>query len=153
MELTPKLAAAIVKAQQEIEPAPTSADNPYFKSKYTPLPEVWKTIKPALGKCGLAVIQTFEPVNMDQQGNVVNIRTTLIHESGESVTGVLTMPLDKATPQAVGSAITYGRRYSLAAMLGVVSEMDDDAEGAMDRKNNPPKASDTPVNDDLEGLI
>jgi hypothetical protein len=155
-----KIAPALVKAQAEIEPAPKSAENPYFKSKYTPLPVVMATVGATLAKYELAVVQTFEPseplpasrTGIDDKGQTVEkkwhacgtvlISTTLVHSSGEWIGGTLSMPIVKPDPQATGSAITYARRYAIAALLGVVSDEDDDGEGAMNRNKKPPKAGD-----------
>lgn len=110
---------------------------------------VWLAIKPTLQKHKLAVLQSFLPT--DQQG--IDIETTVIHESGEWVSGTLSMPAVKNDPQAFGSACTYARRYSLSAMLGVCSEEDDDAESAMRSSRRAPKASDAPTTNRLEDLI
>jgi hypothetical protein len=74
---------------------------------------------------GLAITQT-----LDYVGDKILIITTLGHVSGESMKSVLPVPLVKADPQTLGSAITYCRRYSLSAMVGICP-IDDDAEMAM----------------------
>jgi hypothetical protein len=57
--------------------------------------------------------------------------TKLTHaESGQWQSSLLVMPLPKADPQGYGSALTYGRRYGLSALLGIVTEEDDDGEAA-----------------------
>lgn len=124
------LAAALAKAQGEMAAAQKSSDNPYFRSKYADLSECWESCRGPLSKNGLAVIQTTEIKDGDAIGVVVN--TTLAHSSGEWIRGTLFMPLAKKDPQAVGSAITYGRRYGLSAMVGIVAD-DDDGEAAMGR--------------------
>jgi len=144
-----KISAAIVKAQAAIEPAPKDAANPFFKSRYSDLPTVWRTVKDALHANGLAVVQGGEAE--PNRDGIVAISTRLIHESGEWIESTLVLPVVKADPQALGSATTYARRYALSAMLGVVSETDDDGESAMDRNTKPPKASD--ADDGLGGLI
>lgn len=126
------LAASLVKAQAEMPKCPLDEVNPHFKSRFSSLEKVWDTARPTLSKYGLAVSQTFSESGV----GTVNINTTLMHESGEYITGTLTMPTDKASPQGAGSAITYGRRYALAAILGLVSDKDDDAEGAEGRNGN-----------------
>ena len=123
-----KIAPAFVAAQAEMESAPKSADNPYFNSRYAPLPAIVEMLRPILAKHELAIMQTFTP----HEGESVLLSTTLLHSSGQWLGGVLSVPVKKADPQAVGSAITYGRRYSLSALLGVVSDDDDDGNAAAD---------------------
>ena len=128
-----KLTEALVKAQAVMETASKDADNPFFKSKYTTLAGCWDVARKPLSDNGLAVIQT----TTFEEGNSVIVETTLSHVSGEWVRGSLKTPLAKLDPQAVGSAITYARRYALSAMIGIVSEEDDDGESAMGRTPTP----------------
>lgn len=121
-ETIAKLATALAKAQSEIKGAKKDADNPFFKSTYADLASVWEACRKALSSNELAVTQTTE---IHEGGSIV-LRTTLMHSSGESVSGVLPVLVgDKATSQQLGSAITYNRRYALAAMVGVAPEEDD----------------------------
>lgn len=126
-----KLAVALAKAQAAFKPAPKSSINPHFKNRYTDLATLWEHCRPVLAENGLAIVQTFEEAT-----GCIAITTTLLHTSGEYIGGTLTLPMDKQTPQAAGSAITYGRRYAMAAILGMVSDEDDDAEGATNRNGN-----------------
>lgn len=120
-----KLAAALVKAQSEIKFATKDSNNPFFKSKYADLPAVIDAIKPALNKHGISFLQ----VIMD-----MGVETVLLHESGEFISGVTPIVVVKANdPQAVGSAITYAKRYGLQAIVGVPADIDDDGEAAMGR--------------------
>jgi hypothetical protein len=123
-----KLAEALSAAQGAMEHAKKDSENPFFKSKYADLAEVWNTCKPVLSKNKLAVIQTTSGT-----ADNVTIITTLAHASGEWIRGKLTLKPVKADPQGVGSAITYGRRYSLAAIVGV-SQDDDDGNAASGNK-------------------
>lgn len=125
-----KLAEALSKAQGEMHAASKSADNPFFKSKYADLAEVWGVLREPLSKHNLAVIQT---TNGD--GTKVVVITRLVHSSGEWVKGSLTLKPMKMDPQGIGSAITYARRYALAAICGVVQE-DDDANSASGKTLN-----------------
>ena len=127
------IAKAFVKCQGELEAAPKSADNPFFHSKYADLGSVVRATRPILAAHGLAVTQTSVPTGIE---NYLEIETTLIHESGQYWGSLLTMPLDKPTPQGFGSAMTYGRRYAYSAILGVITEEDDDAEGATTRNGD-----------------
>lgn len=122
-----KLAEALAKAQGKIEGASKDSTNPHFKSRYADLASVWEACRTHLSANGLSIIQT-----LDNGLNGVTIITTLAHSSGEWIKGALTLKPVKDDPQGVGSAITYARRYALAAMVGVAPE-DDDAEAATGR--------------------
>jgi hypothetical protein len=119
------LAAALARAQGEIEGAKKDSANPFFKSKYADLAACWDACREPLSKNELAVWQT----PMPSADGAITIATTLAHSSGQWVRSELTMIPDKPGPQALGSCITYARRYALAAMVGL-AQVDDDAEGA-----------------------
>ena len=130
MENLNELAAALAKAQGEIMPAPKDADNPFFKSKYASLPAVREAMREAFAKNGLSVVQV--PAIID--GNLT-LRTLLLHASGQSLDcGTLAAEVDLSNPQKAGSAITYFRRYALAAISQTVADEDDDGNGASGKK-------------------
>ena len=131
-----ELAEALAKAQGEIEGASKDAKNPFFKSKYADLHSVMDCAKLPLMTNGLSVVQPTQMI--DGQLSLVTI---LMHKSGQWIKGIMPLILTKQDPQAVGSAMTYFRRYSYCAMLGI-SQFDDDGEATMDRKKAP---SDEPV--------
>ena len=112
---------ALVFAVGELSNVAKTAANPYFKSKYAPLDAIIDATRPVLKKFGLAVIQ--QPLFME---GTAGVETTILHEGGYSTTSTLLLPLKDQSPQGVGSAITYARRYALAAVLGIASEDDDD---------------------------
>lgn len=114
------LAKAFVTAQKAMEAVKKAATNPAFKTKYADLSEVVEAVVPALNAAGVGVIQ-----NAANDGDWVSVATTLLHEGGSSVTSLLRLRPSKTDPQGVGSAITYGRRYSLLAMTGAAPEDDD----------------------------
>ena len=124
-ETVGELAQALCKVQKEIRGYKEDSSNPFFKSKYGDLTSVWAAVREPLTKNGLAVIQTMGDTN----NGAVRVHTTLVHTSGEWIRGTLRLTPDKPGPQAAGSAITYARRYSLAAIVGIAPE-DDDAEGS-----------------------
>lgn len=135
-ETTPgQLAAALCKAQSEMEGAKKDSENPFFKSKYADLASVWDACRGPLTSNGLAVTQA-----TDMLEGVLVLVTTLHHVSGETVSGRYPIRTKDDTPQALGSAMTYARRYSLAAMVGVCPE-DDDGEAAQARDSLPAKAA------------
>lgn len=120
------LAKALAASQAKLEDAKKDSINPHFKNRYATLSSVRATITPVLSAHGLAVVQTNEPHGAEGACVV----TTLMHESGEWIRGRLFVPVTKRDPQGFGSAITYARRYALAAIVGIASDEDDDAETA-----------------------
>ena len=135
-----ELASALSKAQGEMQAAIKDSVNPFFKSKYADLGSVWESCRPVLGKNGLCVIQTTEMLN-----EKIVMVTTLAHSSGQWIKSYLPLNPAKNDSQGVGSAITYLRRYSLSAIVGVVCDDDDDAEGAMGRGKTAPPKQEKPV--------
>lgn len=126
MEPINELAAALAAAQGEIMPAPKDADNPFFKSKYASLPAVRAAMQAAFAKHGLSVVQI-----PSIEGSQLRLHTLLLHSSGQSLDcGLLAADVDLANPQKMGSAITYFRRYALAAISQTVADEDDDANEA-----------------------
>lgn len=122
-----EFAAAMAKVQASVRPAIKDAQNPHLKNRYADLASVWDACREALTANGFAVLQAPSAV-----GKSVSIETLLIHASGEWVSETLTLEARDASPQSIGSAVTYGRRYGLSAMVGVCPE-DDDGEAAMHR--------------------
>jgi len=129
------LAGALSKVQSNELFALTDKENPFFKSKYADLSSVWSVARKPLIDNGLSVVQTFDA----DDGDAPIIVTTLLHVSGQWIRGRLRVPITKVDPQAVGSSITYGRRYALSAILGICPE-DDDAEKAMKSSRGGAKA-------------
>lgn len=120
------LTKALIQVQRKVNGAKTNKVNPHLKNKYADLASVWDTCRDLLADNGLAVTHTFK----DSASDSVTCVATLLHESGEFLTSSLTMKLVKSTPQEVGSAATYARRYTLAALVGIVIDDDDDASKA-----------------------
>lgn len=118
------LAAALANAQGEMENASKNSQNPHFRSKYADLAEIINTVRPVLAKHGLSVTQfpSFD-------GTLAHVETIIAHQSGEWMSGTTSSPVQKADPQGIGSATTYLRRYSLAAVCNLAQE-DDDANAS-----------------------
>ncbi len=117
-----KLAKALAKAQVELEPAKTTAENPFFKSKYADISDVLGVCK-CLAKNNIAIVQGSH-YHLKSNGWYVTCR--LIHESGEWIRSSARMTLgQKPDNHSIGSAFTYGRRYLLSAMVGIATEDDD----------------------------
>ena len=109
-----------------------------YRYSYAVLPAVIDAVRPALAAHGISVLQ---PVEV--RGTHVRVWTMLLHTSGEWLRSALVLQADSAKPQAVGSAITYGRRYGLSAMLGIAA--DEDEDGAIAPSAPPPVAAPAPV--------
>jgi hypothetical protein len=125
-----KLATALAHAQAEMGGATKDARNPHFGNSYADLAAVVEACKP-LATHGIAILQ---PTRAD--GAHVTVTTMLAHESGEWISEDLTMTAKDASPQSVGSAITYGRRYGLLALVGLAPE-DDDGNAAQPAPGKP----------------
>ena len=115
-----EIATAIAKAQGQIKGASKDANNPFFKSKYADLASVWDACRAALAVNGLAVIQSPSAI-----GTSVSVDTLLAHASGQWIAGTVSVTAREDTPQAIGSAVTYLRRYALQSFVGVAPEDDD----------------------------
>jgi hypothetical protein len=116
-----ELAAALAKAQPQIEGAAKDKANPAFRSKYADLSSVSEAIAAPLKANGLSFVQ----VSHDRE-NAAAIETIILHSSGEWMgCGIVSVPVTKHDAHGFGSALTYARRYSLSAAFGVVPEDDD----------------------------
>ena len=125
-----ELAGALVAAQAEFSAVPKGSANPFFKSKYAALPDVVQHTSPVLARHGLAVSQFIES-GSDANGLVYDGLTTyVIHKSGQFIAHTMRLHLVKDDPQGQGSAVTYARRYSYMAALGLVADEDDDGNSA-----------------------
>lgn len=143
-----KIAQALLKAQKLITFASKDSANPFFKSKYADLPTVIDAIKQHLNDNEIMFVQTIDP----SEHGVISLTTRLLHTSGEWIEGTATMPIIKNDPQAYGSAATYARRYSLAAIVGLYQD-DDDANAATHQvKKETPKAKTSVSNESFEKL-
>lgn len=121
-ETISELAKALSLFQSEVRQPLKDKENPFFKSKFVPLENVVEVITETAGKHGLSFMQY--PVNEDTK---VGIITILMHSSGEYIeTDPIFAQPDKLNAQATGSVITYLKRYSLAAVFGITSDVDDD---------------------------
>lgn len=121
------IAGALCEAQKQIKLAVKDSKNPFFNSDYADLSSVWDACREALSANGLSVAQTGGVV-----GDKPTLVTTLLHVSGEWIRGEYQITPIKSDPQSLGSAVTYARRYMLAAMVGICPK-DDDGESAMAR--------------------
>lgn len=124
------LFAALAKAQAEMQMAGLSSQNPFFKTRYADLAAIIKASRPALTKHGLSIVQQI----ITRDDGATFLHTMLCHSSGQWVESRVRISPAKTDVQSLGSYITYLRRYSIAALCGIVaSDEDDDAETAMIR--------------------
>jgi hypothetical protein len=122
-----ELAKAMLKVRAELQPALKDRENPFTRSNYATLNSVMDACRDALVNNGVWLVQHPVPTENGSLGLV----TKLVHaESGQWHSSLMVMPLPKADPQGYGSALTYARRYSLSALIGIVTEDDDDGEAA-----------------------
>ena len=125
-----ELSRAMLKIQQNLLPALKDATNPFTRSNYATLNSVMESCRSELLSHGIWLTQLPCPAPVELGAGHIGLETRLIHaESGQWISSLAVIPLPKNDPQGMGSAITYARRYSLCAMLGIVTE-DDDGEGA-----------------------
>jgi hypothetical protein len=148
-EQVDKIFPALIKAQSEMGNAKKSAVNPFFKSKYADLAEIIEVSKGLLSENGLGVIQS-----PGGNGSSVTVTCRIIHVSGQWVEDTITLNATKNDPQSIGSAITYARRYQLAALFNIAQEDDDgnDSSGKTDTAKNNTAKQEPQKNIELEKL-
>lgn len=132
-----KLAPSLVAAQSELRAIGKDSSNTEFRSQYASLDHVIASVRPILSRHGLAVVQGSEETD---DSNMLTVETQLIHTSGEWLATTVVMPLigrmlkggerAEPDPQAGGSALSYGRRYGLVALLCLSTGEDDDGNAA-----------------------
>lgn len=130
------IATSMLKVQSHIKGMIPDAKNPFFKSNYITLDGILEFVRPILSSEGIWCIQ-----EATGDGEYISVVTRLIHSSGEFLeTDILKMKPQKNDPQQMGSCITYAKRYQLASLLGISSEVDDDGNNATyGSGNNKPK--------------
>ena len=127
------LAKVLLNVQRTVQPVTKDAENPFTKSWYASLNSVMDACRDALIENGIWLCQYPVPV---EQPNSLGLVTKLTHaESGQWQSSLAVVPLPKADPQGMGSAMTYARRYALTAMLGMVTEDDDGERAKIGRKS------------------
>jgi hypothetical protein len=122
------IAPALIKAQSQMQGISKEGKNPAFKSKYVTLDSILDTLRPILTSNGLMLTQgSQQPETMQS----VTVESRIIHTSGEWISTTVTIPVTKPDAHGLGSALTYGRRYSVSALLAISADEDDDANGAI----------------------
>lgn len=135
-EQTSELFKALNTFRKTLKQPVKDTVNPFFKSTYVTLDGVIKAVDDALEGTGLSFMQ--EATTSEK---TVSVKTYIFHDSGQMMAlDPLTLPAVKTDPQGLGSAITYAKRYALAAAFGVTSDVDDDGNQAVkSQKSNKPK--------------
>ena len=146
------LFTALIKAQSEMGSAVKDAQNPHFRSRYASLAAVIDAVIPVLNANGVGVLQL-----PSIEGSEVRLTTILMHSSGQRLSSTVGAPMGKRQDaQAVGSAITYLRRYSLQSIMGLPVE-DDDGNAASrrqpQRRQVPETSAPTQADKDWAALI
>ena len=117
-----KIVEALVAAHGELRNIAKSKVNPHFKNRYAPLEDALDDIRPILAKHKMVIVQA----TAVEDGMTV-LHTRLMHTSGEWIGGVYPVaPIAGPTPQQLGSAVSYARRYALLALLSISGDDDDD---------------------------
>ena len=124
------LAEALISVQKKLTPAIRDGNNPFTRSNYATLNSVMESCRDILLDHGIWLTQIPVPAPVELGPGHIGLMSKLTHaKSGQWQASLTVIPLPKADPQGMGSAITYARRYALTAMLGMISE-DDDGEAA-----------------------
>ena len=135
-----ELAKALSKCQGAMKSVPKNATNPFYKTRYADLDAIWEMCRKPLTENGLSIVQTTVEIN-----DHLYLDTMLLHASGEYLRTQLPLYPTGLDPQSVGSAITYARRYSMSAMLGVSADEDDDAEQATSHETTRAREANPPI--------
>jgi hypothetical protein len=126
-----QIGAALAAAQAEIKTVVKDRTNPHFKNRYATLDAIMETVRPVLAKHGLSIVQGCTiPSEIDGRLVAFAVETMVLHASGEFLSNMVYMPLAKQSAQDAGSALTYGRRYGVSALLSLATDDDDDGEQA-----------------------
>jgi len=124
-----KLAPAVVAMQAALSAVDKSASNPFFKSKYAPLPEVRRAMQPILAANDLALVTL--PAVIESNGVQHNgLRFMLLHASGQYLDGYWLLTPGKNDSQGQGADTTYKRRFGEMSITGLVADDDDDGHFA-----------------------
>lgn len=125
------LTLALSIVQGKLTHAKKDSANPFFKSRYADLESVWDSCRNLLADNGLAIMQF--PGLYSELDKSMSLTTIISHKSGEWISQEMSVPVTKPDAQGAGSALTYMRRYALAAVVGVV-QADDDGNAASSPK-------------------
>lgn len=144
-----ELVIALAKAQGSMEPAKFNRINPHFKNRYADFTSIMDACRKPLSENGLSVMQYCETIS-----EKLCLVTMLAHISGQWMKSFFPLNPKNLDSQSIGSAMTYAKRYSLSAMLGIVSdEEDDDGEASIGRGNSKPMPKQTKISDQQANIL
>lgn len=123
-----QIASALADAQADLGVVYKHSQNDAFGSKYADLTKVWEAFQRVGPRHGLSVVQM--PGHYDAAARTMVMSVKLMHNSGQWLGGDMSMPLSRGDAHAYGSACTYARRYSLAALVGICPHDDDGNEAS-----------------------
>ncbi len=129
-----ELVSALSKAQGKMEPAKFNRINPHFKNRYADFTAIMEACREQLSLNGLSIMQYCETMN-----EKLYLVTMLAHVSGQWIKSLFPLNPKNMDSQSIGSAMTYAKRYSLSAILGIVSDEEDD-DGEASHGRNAPQA-------------
>ena len=141
---------ALLAAKQEMAPVTKNATNPHFRSKFADLAHIMDIVEPVLAKHGLLIMHVTEADStagndgVRVAGNKLGTVLALAPTGEVQTSDIWLQPSKPNDPQALGACITYLRRYSVLAMLGIAPE-DDDGNEASGRVTTGPKAATSQV--------
>lgn len=129
-----ELVSALSKAQSKMKPATFNKVNPHFRSRYADFTSCMDACREPLSENGLCIMQCIDSIS-----DKTTLVTMLAHSSGQWIKSFFPLIPKSNDSQAFGSALTYGKRYGLSALLGIVSDEDDDANAACADQNQKPR--------------
>ena len=125
--------AALAKANAALKSITKDRTNPHFRNRYATLDAIMDAVRPVLAANGLSIVQ-----GAKETTEGFNVVTMLCHVSGQFISNVVPVPISKQDAQGVGSALTYGRRYGVSALLALATDDDDDGNAASKPPAKPP---------------
>lgn len=125
-----ELITALAKAQGEMTHAAYDSKNPHFKSRYASLASVIDAVRGPLTRHGICYVQ-----RVTTTPDAIGVETVLYGHGSQIETGVVLVPVNAPTAHALGSALTYAKRYSLAAACGISADEDDDGNAATEHSS------------------
>ena len=134
------LHAALVTAIGQIPSIKATGKNKHLGNEYLTLGDILAGVRPTLSKHGLAISQ--RPMSTSAGAGCI---TSILHKDGGIFETSLLLPISQQTPQAISSCVTYAKRISITALLGIAADLDDDAEAAMPAPRIAPAVVNRPV--------